>query len=187
MAERRTSRSRPPHAPRRSSRTRRRSSESGEKLKAELDDLLDEIDEVLETNAEDFVKSYVQKGGHVDRPWRCPRIFTPGDDRGSSFPGAAAIASGAPWGPAAPIDRRHSAPSRTPRRAWPCASPTAWSWRATARATAGNLISHRTMEKVVEADRHSGVAIAGAAGPAMEMVRLFQLQLEHYEKVEGNA
>jgi len=39
------------------------SSESGEKLKAELDDLLDEIDEVLETNAEDFVKSYVQKGG----------------------------------------------------------------------------------------------------------------------------
>ena len=39
------------------------SSESGEKIKAELDDLLDEIDDVLETNAEDFVKSYVQKGG----------------------------------------------------------------------------------------------------------------------------
>ena len=38
-------------------------SESGEKLKAELDDLLDEIDEVLESNAEDFVKAYVQKGG----------------------------------------------------------------------------------------------------------------------------
>jgi ubiquitin-like protein Pup len=38
-------------------------SEQGEKIKAELDDLLDEIDEVLETNAEDFVKSYVQKGG----------------------------------------------------------------------------------------------------------------------------
>lgn len=37
--------------------------ESGEALKAELDDLLDEIDDVLETNAEDFVKSYVQKGG----------------------------------------------------------------------------------------------------------------------------
>jgi prokaryotic ubiquitin-like protein Pup len=37
--------------------------ETGEKLKAELDDLLDEIDDVLETNAEDFVKSYVQKGG----------------------------------------------------------------------------------------------------------------------------
>jgi proteasome beta subunit len=53
------------------------------------------------------------------------------------------------------------------------------------RATSGHLISHRTMEKVYPADRHSGVAIAGAAGPAMEMVRLFQLQLEHYEKVEG--
>jgi ubiquitin-like protein Pup len=38
-------------------------SESGEKLKADMDDLLDEIDEVLETNAEDFVKSYIQKGG----------------------------------------------------------------------------------------------------------------------------
>lgn len=36
---------------------------SGEKLKAELDDLLDEIDDVLESNAEDFVKSYIQKGG----------------------------------------------------------------------------------------------------------------------------
>ena len=41
------------------------------------------------------------------------------------------------------------------------------------------------MEKVFPADRHSGVAIAGAAGPAVEMVKLFQLQLEHYEKVEG--
>jgi proteasome beta subunit len=55
------------------------------------------------------------------------------------------------------------------------------------RATAGNLIAHRAIEKVFPADRHSGVAIAGAAGPAMEMVKLFQLQLEHYEKVEGTA
>lgn len=39
------------------------SGEQGAQLKAELDDLLDEIDEVLESNAEDFVKSYVQKGG----------------------------------------------------------------------------------------------------------------------------
>ena len=38
-------------------------SEQGEKINAELDDLLDEIDEVLESNAEDFVKSYIQKGG----------------------------------------------------------------------------------------------------------------------------
>ena len=38
-------------------------SEKGEKLKAEMDDLLDEIDEVLEVNSEDFVRNYVQKGG----------------------------------------------------------------------------------------------------------------------------
>ncbi|MCY3786226.1 MAG: proteasome subunit beta [bacterium] len=53
------------------------------------------------------------------------------------------------------------------------------------RATAGNFISHRTIEKVFPAGRYAAVAIAGAAGPSMEMVRLFQLQLEHYEKVEG--
>jgi proteasome beta subunit len=55
------------------------------------------------------------------------------------------------------------------------------------RATSGNLISHRSMEKVVQADELSGVAIAGAAGAAMEMIKLFQLQLEHYEKVEGQT
>ncbi|MDH3682170.1 MAG: proteasome subunit beta [Acidimicrobiia bacterium] len=55
------------------------------------------------------------------------------------------------------------------------------------RATSGNLISHRTMVKVFAADQWSGVAIAGAAGPALEMVKMFQLQLQHYEKVEGHA
>ncbi len=39
------------------------SNQQGEKLKAELDELLDEIDEVLEDNAEEFVRSYIQKGG----------------------------------------------------------------------------------------------------------------------------
>jgi len=55
------------------------------------------------------------------------------------------------------------------------------------RATEGNIIAHRAMEKVFPADHHSAVAIAGAAGPAVEMVKLFQTQLEHYEKVEGVA
>ncbi len=55
------------------------------------------------------------------------------------------------------------------------------------RATSGNLISFRNMKKVFAADRTSGVAIAGAAGPAVEMVKMFQLQLEHYEKVEGRS
>jgi proteasome beta subunit len=53
------------------------------------------------------------------------------------------------------------------------------------RATAGNVIAHRSMQKVFPADRHSGVSISGVAGVAAEMVKLFQLELEHYEKVEG--
>src|SRR3954471_24071184 len=55
------------------------------------------------------------------------------------------------------------------------------------RATEGYSIAHRAIEKVFPADRHSAVSIAGAAGPAMEMVKLFQTELEHYEKVEGMA
>jgi proteasome beta subunit len=55
------------------------------------------------------------------------------------------------------------------------------------RATAGYLIASRRIEKVFAADDYSGVAIAGAAGPAVEMVKLFQVQLEHYEKVQGDA
>lgn len=53
------------------------------------------------------------------------------------------------------------------------------------RATEGFQIAHRSIEKVFPADDMSAVAIAGAAGPAVEMVRLLQTELEHYEKVEG--
>ena len=49
----------------------------------------------------------------------------------------------------------------------------------------GSLIANRDMRKVFAADEHSLVGIAGAAGVAIEMVRLFQVELEHYEKVEG--
>ena len=55
------------------------------------------------------------------------------------------------------------------------------------RDTAGNLIRSRHMDKVVQADMYSGVAFSGAAGPSMEMIKLFQLQLEHYEKMEGKS
>jgi proteasome beta subunit len=55
------------------------------------------------------------------------------------------------------------------------------------RATAGFAIASRRIEKVFRADELSGVAIAGVAGPATEMVRLFQTQLEHYEKIEGES
>lgn len=53
------------------------------------------------------------------------------------------------------------------------------------RATMGNLIAHREMEKVFPADEYSCVGIAGTAGIAVETVRLFQVELEHYEKIEG--
>ena len=53
------------------------------------------------------------------------------------------------------------------------------------RATMGSRIANREMEKVVAADRHSGVAISGTAGVAMDMIKIFQLQLEHFEKLDG--
>ena len=53
------------------------------------------------------------------------------------------------------------------------------------RATMGNLIAQRDIEKVFVADSHSAIGIAGTAGVAVEMVRLFRLELEHYEKIEG--
>ncbi|WP_028654914.1 proteasome subunit beta [Nocardioides sp. J54] len=53
------------------------------------------------------------------------------------------------------------------------------------RATMGNVIAQRDIEKVFPADEYSLVGIAGTAGLAVEMVRLFQVELEHYEKIEG--
>jgi proteasome beta subunit len=53
------------------------------------------------------------------------------------------------------------------------------------RATEGHLVAHRRIRKVYPADQFSAVAIAGTAGLAIDMVRLFQVELEHYEKIEG--
>ena len=53
------------------------------------------------------------------------------------------------------------------------------------RATSGSMIASRHIEKVFPADEFSAVGIAGTAGLALELVRLFQLELEHYEKIEG--
>ncbi|TWD84450.1 proteasome endopeptidase complex beta subunit [Kribbella amoyensis] len=55
------------------------------------------------------------------------------------------------------------------------------------RATMGNIIAQRDIEKVFPADEYSCVGIAGSAGLAVEMVRLFQVELEHYEKLEGTT
>jgi len=53
------------------------------------------------------------------------------------------------------------------------------------RATMGNLVASRDIEKVFAADPYSVVGIAGTAGVGIELVRLFQMELEHYEKIEG--
>lgn len=52
------------------------------------------------------------------------------------------------------------------------------------RATAGNFIAHKRVRKVYESDRHSAVAISGTAGMAVELIKLFRTELEHYEKIE---
>lgn len=115
-------------------------------------------------------------------------IFSTSDDPGSSFPELlrrVGLATAPLFGASTDLMRELSLPHATTCVALTYADGVVMA--GDRRATSGNLISHRTMEKVVEADRHSGVAIAGAAGAAMEMIRLFQLQLEHYEKVEGTA
>src|SRR4249919_2153207 len=55
------------------------------------------------------------------------------------------------------------------------------------RATMGNVIAQRDIQKVFPADEYSAVGIAGTAGLAVELVRLFQTELEHYEKIEGTT
>ncbi len=53
------------------------------------------------------------------------------------------------------------------------------------RATSGNVIAHKRVQKVFAADDRSAVAISGTAGMAVELIKLFQTELEHYEKIEG--
>jgi proteasome beta subunit len=112
-------------------------------------------------------------------------FFTPGDDPGPDFSALIRRVGLAPEVPTSDVGDRLTITHGTTVVAIRYADGVVMA--GDRRATAGNLIAHRAIEKVFPADRHSGVAIAGAAGPAMEMVKLFQLQLEHYEKVEGTA
>jgi proteasome beta subunit len=111
-------------------------------------------------------------------------FFDPTLDPGSNFPELLRRAGFGDGPPAGAVDGSLDVPHATTCVALRFADGVVMA--GDRRATSGNLISHRSMEKVVQADAFSGVAIAGAAGPAMEMIRLFQLQLEHYEKVEGS-
>jgi len=111
-------------------------------------------------------------------------FFKPAEDPGPDFAALAKLQGLVPVVPTAAVDERLPITHATTVVAIRYADGVVMA--GDRRATSGNIISHRAIEKVFPADRHSGVAIAGAAGPAMEMVKLFQLQLEHYEKVEGS-
>jgi proteasome beta subunit len=113
-------------------------------------------------------------------------FFTPGNDPGANFPELLRRVGISPVAAHGQVDASLlGVPHATTCVAVRCEGGVVMA--GDRRATSGNLISHRAMEKVSQADHFSGVAIAGAAGPAMEMVKLFQLQLEHYEKVEGSS
>jgi proteasome beta subunit len=112
-------------------------------------------------------------------------LFPPESDPGPDFVGLLRLtgngAAGAGGGEAAPFPVTHATTVVALRYA------DGVIMAGDRRATAGNIIAHHAMEKVFPADRFSAVAIAGTAGMAIEMVRLFQVQLEHYEKVEGST
>jgi len=114
-------------------------------------------------------------------------IFPPERDPGPDFVGLLRLTSGRADGDARAVEV--GAPSALPHGTTVVALRYADGvvMAGDRRATAGNVIAHHAMEKVFPADRYSAVAIAGTAGMALEMVRLFQVQLEHYEKVEGST
>ena len=116
-------------------------------------------------------------------------FFAPGDDPGASFtellrrtgsePFAGLARAAVHGSGTGPLDGSHATTVLAVRSAEGVVVA------GDRRATSGHLISHRDMRKVFPADSFSAVAIAGAAGPAVQMVRIFQLQLEYYEKIEG--
>ena len=96
------------------------------------------------------------------------------------LPGRRAAALGAPTGPL-PFDAPHGTTIVA------LTFPGGVVMAGDRRATAGNVIASREIQKVFPADEYSCVGIAGVAGLAVEMVRLFQIELEHYEKIEGTT
>jgi proteasome beta subunit len=117
------------------------------------------------------------------RSGRLPSVFTtPG---GSSFSDFVALAAPhlLPGGTSSPAGQVMDVPHGTTIVAATYDSGVVMA--GDRRATMGNFIAQRDIEKVFHADEFSCVGIAGTAGLAIEMVRLFQVELEHYEKLEG--
>ncbi|MDX6206241.1 MAG: proteasome beta subunit [Frankiales bacterium] len=117
------------------------------------------------------------------RPGRLPAVFTtPG---GSSFSDFIATAAPhlLPGGRTAPAGQVTDVPHGTTIVAATYDGGVIMA--GDRRATIGNVIAQRDIQKVFPTDEYSCVGIAGTAGLAIEMVRLFQVELEHYEKLEG--
>ena len=152
-------------------------------LKEEMDDILDEIDSVLEENAEGVREELRAEGWRVTDRTQLP-------------------ASGAPFGAnpsfvdllrtahpeAIPNDLTRTGAVDLPHGTTVLGLKYADGvvMAGDRRATAGYAIADAKMRKVFAADDSSAIAIAGAAGQAVELVKLFQLELEHYEKITGD-
>jgi proteasome beta subunit len=96
--------------------------------------------------------------------------------------GAAAAAASSPGGPS-PVAR--DLPHGTTIIAAQCEGGVVMA--GDRRATGGNMILQRDIDKVFRSDEFSAIGFAGVAGVGFELVRLFQVELEHYEKLEGHA
>jgi proteasome beta subunit len=101
------------------------------------------------------------------------------------LPGAAGAATAAAPAGAAPGPLARSLPHGTTIVAAACDGGVVMA--GDRRATAGNMIMQRDIDKVIRSDDFSAIGISGVAGVGIELARLFQVELEHYEKLEGHA
>jgi proteasome beta subunit len=113
--------------------------------------------------------------------------FPPGADPGPSFTGLLRSVGRDPFAPVGPVPASALPPDRHATTVCAIKYTDGIVMAGDRRATAGSSIAQRDIKKVFPADRHSGIAFAGSAGFGLELTRLFQLQLEHYEKSEGQA
>ena len=169
-------------------RPRAKVSERKEKLDDDVDAILDEIDDVLETNAEEFVRASSRRAGSDPASGRrapAGAYLAPGSSSFADFLAAQAPDLLPGRRRCRPVARPTSSPHGTTIVAATFAGGVVMA--GDRRATMGNVIAQRDIQKVFPADEFSCVGIAGTAGLAVELVRLFQVELEHYEKIEGTT
>jgi proteasome beta subunit len=120
-------------------------------------------------------------GPRLPGPYLSPGTSSFADFLSSAAPGLLPAAAGPPGGGSLPRDLPHG----TTIVAAACDGGVVMA--GDRRATAGNLISQRDIQKVFRSDDYSCIGVAGVAGIGIDLVRLFQVELEHYEKLEGRT